>query len=37
MGAALYAVMMFGQNQEQRIKEPEKITFKTHWFIQSQI
>lgn len=29
MGAALYAVMMFGQNQEQRIKEPEKITFKS--------
>ena len=37
MGAALYAVMMFGQNQEQRIKEPEKITFKPHWFIQAQI
>ena len=23
--------------QEQRIKEPEKITFKPHWFIQAQI
>ena len=24
-------------SQEQRIKEPEKITFKPHWFIQAQI
>lgn len=23
--------------QEQRIKEPEKISFKPHWFIQAQI
>ena len=29
--------MIFAQNQEQRIKEPEKITFKPHWFIQAQI
>lgn len=36
--AALYlsTVAVFGQN-EQRIKEPEKISFKPHWFIQTQI
>lgn len=34
---ALSSTMIFAQNQEQRIKEPEKITFKPHWFIQAQI
>lgn len=37
----LAAVLLFSTTvafaQEQRIKEPEKITFKPHWFIQAQV
>lgn len=32
---AISGTVMFAQ--EQRIKEPEKITFKPHWFIQTQV
>ena len=35
--AVLCCSATFAQTQEQRIKEPEKITFKPHWFIQAQI
>ena len=35
----LSTVATFGQSEPQssRIKEPEKITFKPHWFIQAQL
>ena len=35
----LSTVTTFGQSEPQssRIKEPEKITFKPHWFIQAQL
>lgn len=41
MKKMLAAVLLFSTTvafaQEQRIKEPEKITFKPHWFIQAQV
>lgn len=41
MKKMLAVVLLFSTTvafaQEQRIKEPEKITFKPHWFIQAQV
>ena len=35
--AILCTTMAFAQSEEQRIKEPGKIVFHPHWFIQTQI